>query len=179
MNFAKVAAAAIGVVASSSFACHRATEHADDDGVSAAAPAPPPADSVPVDRLAPDELVEGTAKAFGLKLPREMIVKAAFADVVYAQGPLALRPVVHYFRARLRDGGLREGEAAATFEHVHVPGSPGLELNVHIERSPGGVQLVMRDTSPPSLPALPDDDSRRRSVGLTPEGRLLDPTHLE
>jgi hypothetical protein len=108
-----------------------------------------------------------------------MIVKAAFADVVYAQGPVALRPVVHYFRARLRDGGLREGEAAATFEHVHVPGSPGLELNVRVEPLPGGVRVVMRDTTSSPLPLLPDDDARRRAVGLTPEGRLLDPTHLE
>jgi hypothetical protein len=178
VNRAKVAAAAMAVVASG-FACKRAPPPPVDDGVNAIASVPPPVESVPVDHLAPDELVEGPAKAFGLKLPRGMLVKAAYADVVYAQGPVALRPLVHYFRSRLRDGGLREGEAAATFDHVHVPGSPGLELSVRVESLPGGARVVMRDTTPPLLPLLPDDDARKRAVGLTPEGRLLDPTHLE
>jgi hypothetical protein len=174
---ARFAGAAIGVVASS-FGCNRATEHAAD-GVNATAAAPLPVDSIPVDHLAADELVEGTAKAFGLKLPRGMIVKAAFADVVYAQGPVPLGPAEHYFRTRLHDGSVREGEAAATFEHVHVAGSPGRELSVRLEQAPGEVQVVMRDTTPPTLPSLPDDDARRRAVGLTPEGRWVDPTHLE
>jgi hypothetical protein len=134
---------------------------------------------MPVDHLAPGELVEGTEQAFGVKLPRGMHIEAAFVDVVYAQGPALLHPAVEYFRARLRDGGLHEGERAAMFEHVHVPGKPGVELSLRVEPATGGLRVVLRDTTPAVLPVLPDDGARRRAVGLTPEGRLLDPTHLD
>jgi hypothetical protein len=173
------AAVAVGLLAPG-WACARRTAHPVDDSPGMPQPvASAETVPVPVDHLAPGELVEGTEQAFGVKLPRGMRVKAAFIDVVYAQGPVLLHPAVAYFRARLRDGGLHEGDEAATFEHVHVPGKPGIELNVRVEPAPGGLRVVMRDTTPAPLPALPDDAARRRAVGLTPDGRLLNPTHLD
>jgi hypothetical protein len=144
-----------------------------------AAVAAPTASAVPADHLAPDELVEGTRQAFGIVLPRVVQVDGTFHDVVFASGRASVHPLVKYFRARVTDGSLREGEEAATFEHVHVPGSKDLDLTVHIRASGASASLEFRDTTPKSLPVLPDDAARWRRAGLTPEGRLLDPAHLE
>jgi len=38
---------------------------------------------------------------------------------------------------------------------------------------------MIRDTTPPKGPPLPDENARWKQVGLTPSGRLVDPTHLD
>jgi hypothetical protein len=133
----------------------------------------------PVDHLATGELVEGTEHAFGLTLPRGLVVTGNFVPVVYASGRLAVHPVVQYLRARLEGGDLREGDASATFEHVTVRGKPGVELSIHVNASIAGVRVEMRDTTPTPAPNLANDADRLKHVGLTPTGRFLDPTHLD
>jgi hypothetical protein len=68
---------------------------------------------------------------------------------------------------------------AATFEHAKVPGHPGVELLVRILAAADGSSVEIRDSTPPAAPSLPDEQSRWRQVGLTPQGRLADPSHLE
>ena len=131
------------------------------------------------DQLAPGELLEGASKAFGIALPRDLHVDGAFTDVVYASGPLGVHPLVEFFRARLDGGSLREGPQAATFEQVRVPGKPEMELLVHITQQGLGCRVDLRDTTPHVFPVLPDDSARWRQVGLTPQGKLADPTHLD
>jgi hypothetical protein len=131
------------------------------------------------DHLAPGELVEGRTTALGVVLPRDLRLDASFMDVAYASGPVGVHPLVQYFRARLTDGSLREGPEAATFERVHAAGAPGKELEVRILLQPGGSRVEVRDATPPPVPALPDESARWRQVGLTPKGRLADPTHLD
>jgi len=169
-----------GVVALLALApgCRRAAPAPTDQGQVVAAPAAAASEAAPPDHLAPGELVEGTETALGVKLPRDLRLEATFADVAYARGLAPVHSLVTYFRARLRDGGLREGEESATFEHVHAPSRPDRELTVHLGRTVGGVRVELRDTTPPVLPKLPDDAARYRQVGLTPEGRWLDPAHL-
>ena len=172
----RVRAAAIVFVACAG--CRRATPQ--DDGTKSSGPSSAPAgDLAPADHLAPGELLEGADNAFGLILPRRLRVEGAFAQVVYASGPLAVQPLVRYFRARLQDGSLREGETAASFEHVHVPGKPERELAIRIAATAQTARVEIRDATPPEAPALPDDRARWKRVGLTPEGRLLDRTHLD
>jgi hypothetical protein len=132
-----------------------------------------------VDHLAPDELIEGSQAAFGVLLPRALALKASFVKVVYASGPPSVHALAQYFRARLEGGNMREGPQAATFEHVRVRGKPGVELLVRITRGIEGASVEIRDSTPPVVPALPDEAARWRQVGLTPQGRLADPTHLD
>jgi hypothetical protein len=143
----------------------------------------PPASSavvvVPADHLAPGELVPGTEHAFGLTLPRGFHVDAAFADAVFATGSGDVASVARYFRSRLQDGDLRQGATSATFEHVRAPGDPARELRVHLETVALKVRLEVHDTTPPPAPVLPDEKARWRQVGLTPDGRLADPMHME
>jgi hypothetical protein len=136
--------------------------------------------AVPADHLAPDELVEGTKQAFGVVLPRDLQVDGSFRDVVFASGNVAIHPLVKYLRARVTEGSLREGQEAATFEHVHVPGGKNdLELTVHIAVVGPSARVELRDTTPKPQPNLPDDAARWRQAGLTPSGKLLDPTRIE
>jgi hypothetical protein len=148
--------------------------------------APPPARSAaapPVDHLAPGELLEGTAEAFGLRLPAGTHIEGAFVDVVYASGPAKVHPLVAYLQARLEGGDLREGDTAASFEHVTVRGGRGANaerpLLVRIATSMEGTHIEIHDETPPPVPVLPDETARWRHVGVLPNGRLADPTHLE
>jgi len=155
------------------------TSHPAQPSDSASTSSQSEANPTPVDHLAPDELLEGPVRAFGVPLPRAAAVKGTFVDVVYASGPVSVNALARYFRARLQGGTLREGPLAATFEHAKVPGRPGVELAVRIAAAPDGSSIEVRDSTPPPAPSLPDESSRWKEVGLTPQGRLADPTHLD
>jgi len=140
----------------------------------------------PVDHLAPKELLEGDAKAFGLTLPRGVRVDQSFADVVYASGPVDTEGAVKYVRARVREGKMIQpdfaGDGKTTFDKVKVPAMPDKLLVVHVKPAKGAVgttQFEVRDVTPTKAPELPDEAARWRNAGLTPEGRVLDPTKLQ
>ena len=138
------------------------------------------ASDVPVDHLAPGELVEGTEKAFGLTLPRGLTVDQRLPGVVTASGPVGPQPLVTYLRARLEGGAIRQKDGATTFEHVKPAGqAAGPALEIYVTRLPAKtlVQLVSAPDVPPST--LPDEPSRWRAAGLTPQGKVLDPSHTE
>jgi hypothetical protein len=169
-----VQSVALAVIAAG---CHRAP---DDTPLDRAAPAASRAlEAPPLDHLAPGELLEGTVEAFGLRLPRDVAVEGAFTDQVIASGPVRLHPFVQYLRARLQGGDLREGEMSATFDDVRVVAKPGPTLRIHLGVAPEGVRIELRDKTPPVVAPLADEGARWRRVGLTPNGRLADPTHLE
>ena len=158
----------------------RSREAADSQATPGPSPvnAPKPT-APPADHLAPDELVEGTRKALGVALPQDLQVTQSFVDVVSATGPVSVHALVQYLAARLEGGSLREGKEAATFEHVHARGVPEPELLVRIGSVLGGSRLEIHKVTYLSGSALPDEASRWRQVGLTPQGKLLDPTHLD
>jgi hypothetical protein len=140
----------------------------------------------PVDHLAPKELLEGDAKAFGLVMPRGVRVDQSFADVAYASGPVDTQAAVQYVRARVREGKMIEpsfaGDGKTTFDHVRVPAMPDKQLVVSVRPSLGAVgmtQIEIRDVTPTKAPELPDETARWKNAGLTPQGRVLDPTHLQ
>ena len=140
----------------------------------------------PVDHLAPKELLEGDAKAFGIVLPRGVRLDQSFADVVYASGPVDTQAAVQYIRVRVREGKMIEpdfaGDGKTTFDHVKVPAMPDKQLVVSVKPAKGAVgvtQIEVRDVTPTKAPELPDEAARWRAAGLTPEGRVLDPTKLQ
>jgi hypothetical protein len=175
-------AAAVLSLAALAAACRRTPAPGDPPGPARASETAAPgveASAAPADHLAPGELVEGPGQAFGIALPRGMLVSGAFVDVVYASAPASVHALARYFGARLESGGVREGEQAATFEHVRVRGKPGDELTVKIARAPQGARVEIRKATPPPAVVPPDEASRWKQVGLTPEGRLADPNHLD
>jgi hypothetical protein len=143
---------------------------------------PPPVATAPrpVDHLSAGELLEGPALAFGMHLPRGVDVEGAFSDEVIASGPVGLHPFVEYLKARLRDGDVREGETSATFDHVRVAGNAASpELRVHLGISIEGVRVDIHDETPTGVTPPADETARWRRAGLTPDGHLADPHHLD
>lgn len=157
----------------------------DEVTVVGAASAMPSASAVPVDHLASGELLEGSAKAFGLVLPRGIRVDAAFADVVYASGPVSDEAVVTYVRARVREGKLVRpdfaGDGRTVFDHVRMPALPDREFEIKVGADHGSAfatKIEVRDVTPTKAPSLPDEAARWRNAGLNPNGGVADPTHL-
>jgi hypothetical protein len=158
--------------------CARPTADTGPSGAPSSTLAAMPA-SPPLDHLAPGELLEGPDHAFGIALPRGLKVDATFATVVYASGDFAVAPLVHYFQPRVQEGDLREGPESATFDNVLALGGKGPRLAMHVVLVRGRANVEISDETPPVLPDLPDQAARWKHVGLTPSGRLLDPTHLD
>jgi hypothetical protein len=154
----------------------------DDESASQANPSPPasaPA-SPPVDHLAPEELIEGDAHAYGIVLPRDFQVDSMFSDSMTVIGRAGVHPTAKYLRARVEGGSFDEDDSAATFTHVRIASQPGRDFSIRVGRAlGGGVRVDFHDTTPKVLPQYPDEAARWRAVGLTPQGRVLDPTHLE
>jgi hypothetical protein len=170
--------AAMAAIAAGVVGCGRDTADGAAPPVAPAAPAAEPS-ALPADHLGDDELVEGRDQAFGVPLPRGALVERRYVDMIQASGPMSVRALVKYFQARLKGGSLREGSAAATFEHVSQPGAPDAELLIHVEASLGKTRIDFTSFHRQEAAKLPDETSRWRSVGLTPDGKIPDPTHLE
>jgi hypothetical protein len=135
--------------------------------------------ATPPDHLAPGELVEGTNRAFDIALPRDMQVTQSFVDLVSATGPVSVHALARYLAARLEGGTLREGTESATFEHVMARGKPELELFVKIASVLGGSRVEIHKVTHQQVRLLPDEEARWRQVGLTPQGKVVDPSHAE
>lgn len=179
---AGVAWAAAALLFASGAGCRRAPV-VDDQTPSGTAPAAGTTEApapVPADHLAPGELVEGPETAFGLKLPREMHIDRARLGSVRAVGPVTVHALVRYFRSRISEGQREEGDTYAAFTGVRLPIKPGAVFRIRMTELPGrGAVLELDDVTPPPMPDLPDEAARWRQVGLTPQGRVLDPTHLD
>lgn len=135
----------------------------------------------PVDSLAPGELLEGTEKVFGLVLPRAVRVESVFIDVAYVSTPYTTKELEGYLRTRVRDGvETQRPDLVTLFEKVHIPASPDRLFQMRIAPATvGGTMLEVRDVTPKPTPPAANDEERWRAVGLTPKGRLIDPTKLE
>ncbi len=139
------------------------------------------ASAVPVDHLAPGELLEGKERAFGLPLPRNINVKHRFVDVVYASDPATPDALANYVRARVREGKVTAGATQTVFDRVKVPAQPDKEITIYVRAASGGngSELEIHDVTPVQAPQLPDEAARWRAAGLKPNGQVLDPQHLE
>jgi hypothetical protein len=169
LGFAVVGAAVLG-------ACRRRAEPPPGS----AAPVPSaPSEVAAVDKALDGELAEGDEKAFGLALPREMKVKARLQKDVVAIGDVAINRLVEYLQARVSANHLETTVREVTLDQVTVRGQPGTLLHIEILPKAGLTQLALRDITPPKVREGLTDEERWRAVGMYPNGRLIDPTHLK
>jgi hypothetical protein len=56
---------------------------------------------------------------------------------------------------------------------------PNTDLSIHLAVTLNKTVVEMSSTTHPLAPDLPDVAARWRQVGLTPNGKVLDPTHLD
>lgn len=143
-----------------------------------------PAARPPADHLAPGELAEGTEKAFGLVLPRDMVIHRTFPNVIHASSKTA-RPehVANYFRARVQDGTVSAGAAETKFVGVKAKTELTRVLAIEVRGGNPGLatcDVMVQDITPPPVEPGLTEAERRRRMGLSPDGKtLLDPKRIE
>jgi hypothetical protein len=161
----------VGAVATGCSSCNRSD---DDAQVKRKSP----------DHLAPHEAVEGTERAFGLPLPRVSKVEARFEASVHVLSWLTPEDLVNFVLARVKDGTTTRGTSSTLLANVTPLADPQKRLTIDVRPMHGGdgairSEMVVRDTTPiPVEPGL-TDEQRWQKAGLTPDGHVADPTHLQ
>jgi hypothetical protein len=142
---------------------------------------PPPPSAKPVDRLAPGELIPGDKNAFGIVLPRDVKVDQVFHDVFFTSGPVNASDLANYVRPLVKDGTVNVGATATVFDQVRPVADPSHLLFVRIYAGPmgRGARMEVRDVTPPPLSSAPSPEERWKQLGLSPQGKILDPKHLQ
>ena len=133
---------------------------------------------LPVDRALPGELAEGTARAFGLLLPRVMRVSGRFEDVVFATGDAPADQVANYVRQRVNADQIVTGPEKTVFARATIKSTPGPLIAVSVLSRDGRTELEIRNVAPKPAKDGLSPDERWRELGLNPDGTPLDPTRL-
>jgi hypothetical protein len=144
----------------------------------------PPAETKPSDHLVAGEAVEGKDRAFGLPLPRLARVAARFEKTVDVYSPLSPEDLVNFVRTRVKDGRITPGSSSTLLVDVVPLGDPQKRLSIDVHLFHGAdssvrSEMIVRDTTPlPTEPGL-TDEQRWKKQGLTSDGHIADPTHLQ
>lgn len=91
--------------------------------------------------------------------------------------------VANFIRARVKDGKTTSGSSTTRFDDVIVAKDPTKHLTIEVMSapmtSPYRAQLIISDVTPePEPPGMTDAD-RWKKLGLTPNGKPVDPNRLE
>lgn len=139
--------------------------------------------SAPADHLAKGEIPEGRERAFSLPLPLRSQVKIRFRDNVQVVSSHTHEELSNFVRARVKSGRVLIGTTMTTFEDVVVPSEPTRHLKIEIRQlatlDEHRSEMIVRDITPPPSDPNETDADRWRKVGLTPDGKLLDPGHMQ
>lgn len=145
--------------------------------------APSPVGSVPPDRLAPGEPAPGVELAHDLALPRGSHIDRQFGKSITAYVPWPAEKVANYVRTQTDQNpeGI-VGPTGTVFPKVFVRGAKTdhwLRIEItRAERSDISNIIVDRiEEKPP--PPKKSNEELMKEVGLTPDGKPLDPKHLE
>jgi len=142
-------------------------------------PAPPPAESATsADRLLPGELAEGSERAMGLALPRDMKLVRRFDDSAVIRGRAAADAVANYVRKRVDATSAEIGAARTVFPRAHVKGQPENKIvRIEVVQAVDGAELWLQDLTRPEMPVGLSEDERWRKAGVVP-GKPFDPNAL-
>jgi hypothetical protein len=143
----------------------------------------PKTEAPPPDRLAPGEVVEGSERAFGLPLPRASHVAVRFAASAHVTSTVTPEQLANFVRARVKEGKVTQGTASTKLENVIPRDDKNKRLTIEVRPLRAGngnrSEMIIRDTTPPPFDPNLTDEQRYNKAGLTPQGTLLDPKHLE
>jgi hypothetical protein len=141
-------------------------------------PVPAPVASTALDRLLPGELAEGTDRAMGLIVPRDMHFERVFDDSALARGRGGADARANYVRVRVDAATVEIGAARTLFPKAHVKGQPeGKTVRIEVIREADSTVLYLRDTTPPAIPPGLTEDERWRKEGVVP-GKPFNPKAL-
>ena len=141
-------------------------------------PAPAAVASTSLDRLLPGELAEGTERALGLAVPRDMRFERVFDDSAVARGRVGAEALANYVRKRVDAATVEIGAARTLFPRAHVKGQPNDKtVRIEVIRDVDSTVLYLRDTTPPVIPPGLTEEERWRKQGVVP-GKPFDPKAL-
>ena len=144
-------------------------------GCSKSEPPPPTVTTAlparPVDHLAPGELIDGEAQAFGLSLPRGLSIVGGISGQITGETEAPPEHVSNYFRARVADGKITVGTTSTMFARVRAKANPSRELDIRVEQTPNGSRVDIMDVTRPAGPAPTSAAAALKEVGLDPAGR--------
>lgn len=166
---ARPSLAALGVCLGVLAGCHERSEPESSPPASAATP----------DRLAAGERLPEAETAFGLPLPAGMRLVRSYNDAAYFSGELAFDAVLEHVRARLRTGGAQMLNQGVLFPRAVVAGGdPNRLLRVELSKTPRGVQLHVKDITPPPALTGASEAEIWRQAGRNPDGTPIDQNSL-
>lgn len=183
---AALALSIVGVVLGSTAGC--------EDSVAPPPPAPGPS-AAPIDHLADDELAEGSSTAFGFPFPEQLRVSSRRGNRVAAWGPVPFEQVANYVRSRVEAQQTTTGPGKTLFERVTIrsprplmksevtsidEGTEEQVLRIDVSTtSRGWTQIIVsRHVRKKPLEGL-TEDQRWERLGLTKDGRPVDPKKFE
>lgn len=142
------------------------------------APTPAPIASSALDRLLPGELAEGTERAMGLAVPRDMHFERVFDDSALARGRVGAEALANYVRTRVDAATVEIGATRTLFPRAHVKGQPDNKtVRIEVIREVETTVLYLRDTTAPVLPPGLTEEERWRKEGVVP-GKPFNPNAL-
>jgi hypothetical protein len=143
----------------------------------------PKTQQAPPDHLSAGEVVEGSERAFGLPLPRASRVAARFTTSTHVTSTVTPEQLANFVRARVKEGTVTPGTSSTRLEGVIPRDDKNKRLTIDVRplRGTDGTrsEMVIQDTTPPPFDPKLTDEQRWNKAGLTPDGRLLDPKHVE
>jgi hypothetical protein len=169
----RITAVLVAIVASAALSACKAKPSPGPQPRAAAASGP--------DRLAEGEAPPGVEKAHDLLLPRGAVIERRFGTSIYAVVPLSGEEMANSIRRQATDPEALIGPEGTVFPKVFVKGAtPGHYLRVEISGPRFGRARVLVDRIEelPPPQKLPNGEAMKK-VGLTPDGKILDPTHFE
>ena len=138
-------------------------------------PSPPPAPQTPpkpVDHLGPGEMVESDAKAFGLLLPRGMVVTLRMTSQISGEVSAQPENVANFFRARVADGKITVGTTSTNFSHVRPKDDPQRLLDIRVEKAKTGTHVEILEVAPtPAGPPPANQAEALKRSGLSASGQ--------
>jgi hypothetical protein len=135
----------------------------------------------PPDHLATGELPLGPDKAYTLPLPRGARIATQYESEVMVFTNFSPETLSNFVRYHVRGGSVVVGTSSTSFNDVYATEEPKRILFIEVRPADGirgASQMVVRETSLGVDPKVPPAEQYKR-LGLTPEGRLADPKHME
>jgi hypothetical protein len=132
----------------------------------------PAAASVPVDRLAPDELAPGKSQVFGFDIPKEMEIRSQSTDRVVLEGEVEANAVVTYVRDRVAVSHVELGAGRTIFPRARIKqGLPDRIYQLEVVPIRRQTQLVIEDVTPRPDPGNLSQEERWQRAGRGPDGK--------
>ncbi len=138
----------------------------------------------PPDHLVAGEAVEGKEQAFGLPLPRLARIAAHFEGTIDVYSALSPEDLVNFVRVRVKDGKVTPGSSSTILEDVAPLANPQRRVSVEVRAFRGDdsavrSEMVVRDRTPVAAEPGLTDDQRWKKAGITSDGKVADPRHLQ